>query len=177
MASTLSDNRGRKSIVNTELSVDLNFRVGGAAGQGVQSIGGILSKTFARGGYDIFTHQDYESRIRGGHSFFHLRLSDKPVYAAPNKVNVLVALDDRTIEIHEDVMVPNSVIICDRKLREVSPEVERIHDIFDVLYSKCHLQCREILLLPPYQFIPLREKRCQECRKDAKSGLRCDPQA
>ncbi|MCK5588478.1 MAG: 2-oxoacid:acceptor oxidoreductase family protein, partial [Candidatus Lokiarchaeota archaeon] len=64
--------------------MDLNFRVGGAAGQGVQSVGGVLSKTFARGGYHIFTHQDYESRIRGGHSFFHLRLSDKPVYAAPN---------------------------------------------------------------------------------------------
>ena len=118
--------------MSTELSIDVNFRVGGAAGQGVQSVGGVLSKTFARGGYHIFTHQDYESRIRGGHSFFHLRLSDMPVYAAPNRVNVLVALDDRTIEIHEDVMVPNSVIICDRKLREVSPEVERVHDIFDV---------------------------------------------
>ncbi|WP_287584621.1 2-oxoacid:acceptor oxidoreductase subunit alpha [Candidatus Borrarchaeum sp.] len=118
--------------MSTEFSIDLNFRVGGAAGQGVQSIGGILSKTFARGGYHIFTHQDYESRIRGGHSFFHLRLSDKPVYTAPNEVNVLIALDDRTIEIHQDVMVPNSVIICDRQLREVDPEVERIHDIFDV---------------------------------------------
>ncbi|MFX1521768.1 MAG: 2-oxoacid:acceptor oxidoreductase subunit alpha, partial [Promethearchaeota archaeon] len=118
--------------MSTEMGIDLNFRIGGEAGQGVQSIGGILTKTFARGGYHVFSHQDYESRIRGGHSFFHLRVSNNPVYAAPNKTNVLIALDDQTIDIHKDIIVPNGVVICDKKLRKLDPEVERIHDVFDV---------------------------------------------
>lgn len=48
------------------MAVDINILVGGEAGQGVQSVGLILSKTFTRGGYHIFADQDFESRIREG---------------------------------------------------------------------------------------------------------------
>ena len=48
------------------MSIDINFIVGGEAGQGVQSVGFLLAKTFALGGYNVFADQDYESRIRGG---------------------------------------------------------------------------------------------------------------
>ena len=51
----------------------LNVMVGGEAGQGVQSVGFILAKAFARGEYHVFADQDYESRVRGGHNFFRVR--------------------------------------------------------------------------------------------------------
>ena len=59
------------------MPVDFNFMVGGEAGQGVQSLGFLLAKVFARGGYHIFADQDYESRVRGGHNFFRVRVKDK----------------------------------------------------------------------------------------------------
>ena len=47
------------------MPTDLVFMVGGEAGQGVQSVGLLLGKVFARSGYHVFADQDYDSRIRG----------------------------------------------------------------------------------------------------------------
>ncbi|MBI3040206.1 MAG: 2-oxoacid:acceptor oxidoreductase subunit alpha [Chloroflexi bacterium] len=56
------------------MPIDVNFMVGGEAGQGVQSVGFILAKAFTRGGYHVFVDQDYESRVRGGHNFYRVPL-------------------------------------------------------------------------------------------------------
>jgi 2-oxoglutarate ferredoxin oxidoreductase subunit alpha len=58
------------------MTVDFNIMVAGEAGQGVQSVCVILSKTFTLGGYHIFADQDFESRVRGGHSFCRVRVRD-----------------------------------------------------------------------------------------------------
>jgi 2-oxoglutarate ferredoxin oxidoreductase subunit alpha len=50
--------------------------IGGEAGQGVQSAGFILAKTFSRAGFHVFADQDYESRVRGGHNFYRIRAAD-----------------------------------------------------------------------------------------------------
>ena len=63
------------------MPIDFNFMVGGEAGQGVQSVGLLLAKVFARGGYHVFADQDYESRIRGGHNFFRVRVKEDSVMA------------------------------------------------------------------------------------------------
>mgnify|MGYP005850069613 CR=1 FL=1 len=63
------------------MPVDLNILIGGEAGQGVQSVGAVLARTAVRGGYEVFADQDIESRIRGGHSFSRVRISEKPLEA------------------------------------------------------------------------------------------------
>ena len=72
---------------------DFNILVGGEAGQGIQSIGIIIARMMARGGYSVFADQDYESRVRGGHNFFRIRVSDNAVRAVAEKLDVLVALN------------------------------------------------------------------------------------
>ena len=52
------------------MPVELNYMVGGEAGQGVQSVGFLMGRLFTHGGLHVFADQDYESRIRGGHNFF-----------------------------------------------------------------------------------------------------------
>ena len=47
--------------------MEYTIRVGGEAGQGLLSIGNALAKILSRYGCHVFTHQDYMSRIRGGH--------------------------------------------------------------------------------------------------------------
>lgn len=95
------------------MSVELTFMFGGEAGQGLQSVGFILAKAFARGGYHIFADQDYESRIRGGHSFFRVRASDKPVPAICEPLDFLVALNRQTIALHLNELTVDSVLIFD----------------------------------------------------------------
>lgn len=86
---------------------------GGEAGQGLQSIGLILAKAFARGGYHIFADQDYESRIRGGHSFFRVRVSDIPVSAVLESLDFLVGLNRQTIDLHLKELSGDGVCIFD----------------------------------------------------------------
>ena len=62
--------------------MDYSIKIGGEAGQGIQTIGDALARVFSAAGYNVFTHQDYESRIRGGHNFFQIRFSDRPVMAS-----------------------------------------------------------------------------------------------
>jgi 2-oxoglutarate ferredoxin oxidoreductase subunit alpha len=91
----------------------MNFMVGGEAGQGVQSLGYLLAKVMARGGYHVFADQDYESRVRGGHNFFRIRIKDSPVGAISEPVDMLLALDGNSIELHRKELKPDGVAIYD----------------------------------------------------------------
>jgi 2-oxoglutarate ferredoxin oxidoreductase subunit alpha len=95
------------------MPVDFNFMVGGEAGQGVQSVGFLLAKVFACGGYHIFADQDYESRIRGGHNFFRVRVSDGRIGAIAEDVDILIALNRDSIELHQAELVDGSIVIFD----------------------------------------------------------------
>jgi 2-oxoglutarate ferredoxin oxidoreductase subunit alpha len=90
---------------------DFNFMIGGEAGQGVQSAGFLLSKALARGGYHVFADQDYESRVRGGHNFFRVRVKDSRVGAIAESVDMLIALDKESINLHQKEV--SGVIIFD----------------------------------------------------------------
>lgn len=81
--------------------MDYTIKIGGEAGQGIQTIGETLSKVFSRSGYHVFTHQDYESRVRGGHNFYQIRFSDSPVASSKKQIDILVALDKESILLHE----------------------------------------------------------------------------
>ncbi|MCL4436164.1 MAG: 2-oxoacid:acceptor oxidoreductase subunit alpha [Thaumarchaeota archaeon] len=92
---------------------DFNFRVGGAAGQGVQTIGYVLAKTLARGNLSIHLSQDYESRIRGGHNFTDIRVSEEPLYGSTERVDLLIALNGETLEKHQAALSSKGVAIFD----------------------------------------------------------------
>lgn len=96
--------------------MDYSIKIGGEAGQGIQTIGDTLSRIFARSGIHVFTHQDYESRIRGGHNFFQIRFSDKPVIASRSSIDILVALDRESVSAHEKEIAKTGQIIYDSGL-------------------------------------------------------------
>ena len=103
------------------MPIDFNFMVGGEAGQGVQSVGFLLAKVFARGGYHVFADQDYESRVRGGHNFFRVRVSDAKVAAIAEEVDILIALNMDSIELHQPDIVNQGIIIFDgEKIKGIS---------------------------------------------------------
>lgn len=92
------------------------IRIGGEAGQGLLSVGNILLKAIATEGWHLFAHQDYESRIRGGHNVFEIRLAKHPVTTYETASDVLVALDRQTIPLHKDQLKKGGVIIYDPSL-------------------------------------------------------------
>jgi 2-oxoglutarate ferredoxin oxidoreductase subunit alpha len=88
---------------------------GGEAGQGVQSVGFVLAKSFARGGYHVFADQDYESRVRGGHNFFRVRASGSEIAAPDETLDILIALNEESITLHQEEVTGDGVIIYDSK--------------------------------------------------------------
>jgi 2-oxoglutarate ferredoxin oxidoreductase subunit alpha len=96
-----------------EAGVDYTIKIGGEAGQGIQTIGNGLGRVFARTGYHVFIHQDYESRIRGGHNFFQVRVSDKPVACSRDAVDIVIALDRPSIAESENRLTGSGVIVYD----------------------------------------------------------------
>lgn len=119
---------GRKG--DREMAVDLGFMIGGEAGQGIQSMSFVLGKTLMRGGHEVFISQDFESRIRGGHSFARVRTADKKIEAVSDRVDILIALNSETTDIHRGEVDPAGFIVCDREKTKVNEtEDGRLLDI------------------------------------------------
>jgi 2-oxoglutarate ferredoxin oxidoreductase subunit alpha len=91
----------------------MTLRIGGAAGDGVESSGAGLCQALARGGLHVFGLPDYYSRIRGGHNFFSIRVSEQPLYSHEEPVHLLLALTEETIPRHRDKIVKGGAIIYD----------------------------------------------------------------
>lgn len=90
-----------------------NIKIGGEAGQGLVSIGNILLRAITQEGWYLFAHQDYESRIRGGHNFFQIRLADQPVATWQKEIDAVVALDETTVTLAQGELRSGSFIIYD----------------------------------------------------------------
>ncbi|UCG05165.1 MAG: 2-oxoacid:acceptor oxidoreductase subunit alpha [Desulfobacterales bacterium] len=93
--------------------MDISIRIGGEAGQGIQSISSIIARTFVRQDYYVFINQDFASRIRGGHNFDQVRISNIPVQAVDDKVHILIALDEETTRQDIDCLADNGVLLFD----------------------------------------------------------------
>jgi 2-oxoglutarate ferredoxin oxidoreductase subunit alpha len=92
---------------------ELSFRIGGEAGQGVESSGAGFCKALTRGGLFVLGVPDYYSRIRGGHNFFTIRVAGEPVLAMQETIHLLLALNAETITRHVGSLAAGGAIIVD----------------------------------------------------------------
>lgn len=90
---------------------DMSILIGGSAGQGVESGGAGVAQAFARAGLHAFAMQDFRSRIRGGHNFFQIRLSEHPVYSHRDPVHLAVALTPESVAMHVDHIAEGGAVI------------------------------------------------------------------
>ncbi len=98
------------------MTKDYSILVGGAAGLGSRKAGLMIAKLFAKYGYRVFIYDDYQSLIRGGHSFSVIRASEKDVSSHQEKVDFLLALDELTIKKHKKNLKKNGLIIYNEDL-------------------------------------------------------------
>ena len=91
--------------------MDLNIRIAGEAGQGVQSAGKLLAGALAGLGRHVLATQSYMSRIRGGLNWLDIRLADQPLFAGRQTADLLVALTSPAREILSHQVVANGIIL------------------------------------------------------------------
>jgi 2-oxoglutarate/2-oxoacid ferredoxin oxidoreductase subunit alpha len=101
----------------------LNILIGGKAGQGINKVSQIISNILNTHGYFTFNYRDYQSLIRGGHNFNILSISDKPIESHETKIDILVALDDRTSEIHKPELKKQGQIIQSQEFKNLGKDI------------------------------------------------------
>ncbi|MDA4131463.1 MAG: 2-oxoacid:acceptor oxidoreductase family protein, partial [Thaumarchaeota archaeon] len=102
---------------------DFVVRIGGAAGDGISSTGEILARTCSRSGLHVYGLNNYQSAIRGGHVWFQVRASKDKVMSQGDNLDILVALNSETAEIHAPFVTKGGVIIFDKDRVKVNPSL------------------------------------------------------
>lgn len=106
--------------------LNYNILVGGAAGQGMDTLSYLLEKIIKKKGYHIFSNKDYMSRVRGGHNFIQTRFGLNPLYSHEPKLDIIIALDKNTVDIHTKRLVQSGIILCDEGIEVEDPRVLHI---------------------------------------------------
>jgi len=92
---------------------EYSILIGGQAGDGIRLTGYTIAKLFNRLGYWVFAYNDYQSLIRGGHNFSIVRAADKKIEAHKEKVNIIIAMNQETIDKHYWRLENKKLIIFD----------------------------------------------------------------
>ncbi len=87
--------------------------IGGIAGDGINEAGLTVARLFSRLGYHIYMYYDYPSLIRGGHNFSLVRASREKIASHTDQIDVLIALNQDTLEKHAGRLKESSFIIYD----------------------------------------------------------------
>ncbi|MFC5970576.1 2-oxoacid:acceptor oxidoreductase subunit alpha [Halomarina salina] len=95
------------------MPADLNWAIGGEAGDGIDSTGKIFAQALSRAGRHVFTSKDFASRIRGGYTAYKIRTSVDRVESVVDRLDILIALTQRTVDENMDELHEGSVIIYD----------------------------------------------------------------
>jgi len=96
---------------------DMTILIGGDAGQGLDSSGAGFCKALARSGLHVFSVQNNRSRIRGGHNFYVIKTSDQPIKSWTEPVQLIVALTEESIDIHQSKLVSGGAVIFDSEMK------------------------------------------------------------
>lgn len=118
------------------MNTDLTWLIGGPQGSGVESGANIFSKVCAGIGYQVFGKREFYSNIKGEHSYFAVRISDKKIHSNVNDVHLMVAFDAEMVFRHVDEVVKGGAIIYDSDLEET--KIDEVHTLD--IYFKSRLE-------------------------------------
>ncbi len=95
---------------------DLTWKIAGEAGYGIMVSGLIFAKSFSRSGYHVFDTIEYPSLIRGGHNTYTVRIATEEIFSHGKGIDILVALNKDSVDLHMKAMNKNGVIIYDSEI-------------------------------------------------------------
>jgi 2-oxoglutarate ferredoxin oxidoreductase subunit alpha len=92
---------------------ELVWMAAGPQGSGVDSAANIFGRACCYGGLHVYGKREYHSNIKGLHSYFHIRVSKKEVFADVDRIDLLCAFDAESVVRHIFEVAPGGGVICD----------------------------------------------------------------
>lgn len=114
--------------MSININDDLVIVLAGQAGQGIQSIEGILSVVLKKSGYNFFSISEFMSRVRGGTNSTEIRVSSKRMAGFIDRIDILIPLHNDAIN-HLQKRITNNTIVIGEK------EKVNFKDIVDIQFS------------------------------------------
>ena len=90
---------------------EVTIGIAGAAGDGLDKSGDTLARSCGRLGLHVYAYNSYQSIIRGGHIWLRVRVGQNKVYSHGDHLNVLIALNQDSIERHAHEVEEGGVVI------------------------------------------------------------------
>ncbi|MGD1839263.1 MAG: 2-oxoacid:ferredoxin oxidoreductase subunit alpha [Nitrososphaeraceae archaeon] len=112
---------------------EITWVIGGAQGSGVDSAANIFSRACAESGLYIFGKREFYSNIKGEHSYFTVRASNKLIRSSVDSIEILVSFDAETLFRHANMVSNNGLIIFDSNIINTT-----INDIYTMSYEEQH---------------------------------------
>ena len=76
---------------------EFTWMTGGKQGSGIDVALGLFSRVMMAFGYNVYGYREYFSNIKGMHSFFTVRVSDKKISSIPSKVDMAIFFDNESV--------------------------------------------------------------------------------
>ncbi|HET7833653.1 MAG TPA: 2-oxoacid:acceptor oxidoreductase subunit alpha [Gallionella sp.] len=92
---------------------DLIIRVAGEGGEGIISVGDMITQACARAGLDVYTFKTFPAEIKGGYAMYQLRASTEPLYNQGNTFDVLCAFNGEAYDLNLARLKPGTVLVYD----------------------------------------------------------------
>ena len=92
---------------------DFVVRLAGESGEGVLSLGEMLTTALARLGYEVYTFRTYPAEIKGGTVLYQVRVADHVLLSSGSRVDVFVALNEEGYRDNIGFLRPGGTLIYD----------------------------------------------------------------
>ncbi len=103
-----------------------NILIGGEAGQGLVTLGQLLARSLVRSGYRIVVSQTYQSRVRGGHNTFAIRVGTEEIGGTSETVDLLIAMNEETVRRHGRRLTERGATIVDESIELICDNCIRV---------------------------------------------------
>lgn len=98
------------------------WKIGGDQGEGIDSTGDVIATVANRMGYFVYGYKSFSSRIKGGHTHYKVRVSDRPVLSACRDTHLLVALTQETIDRNVHEVIQGGAVVADESIVPKLPD-------------------------------------------------------
>lgn len=98
--------------------VDFGWMTGGKQGSGIDSALGLFSRMLMKYGYYTYGYREYFSNIKGMHSFFTVRISDKNVRSLSSLVDLAIFFDNESVFGEKN---PSGETVHEGHIRDIKP--------------------------------------------------------
>lgn len=93
--------------------MQFSFVIGGAAGQGINTVEQQLISYLTQSGFFFHSCKDYMSRVRGGVNFTQITLANHDIQSDPEQLDLLFSLTQEVLDTVSTRLKPEGLLICD----------------------------------------------------------------